>query len=134
MRYDHHGEMILLVLLVTGLFSSLAGCLGPPNAGFLEGYVTIGPICPVEQVNVTCTVPASAYEARKILIATEEAQVVDIVDIDSHGFYHVALSADTYNVDINHVGMDTSPDLPTAVTIIAGQTTVLNITIDTGIR
>jgi hypothetical protein len=125
---------IVLVLVVAGAFAGIAGCLGPPDAGYLEGFVTIGPICPVERENVTCPVPPSAYEARKILVSTEEAQVVTIVDINSDGFYRVALAPDTYNVDINYVGMDHSPDLPTAVTIIAGQTTVLNISIDTGIR
>jgi hypothetical protein len=125
---------ILLLLVITGVFSGLSGCLGPPNAGYLEGYVTIGPICPVEQINVTCPVPPAAYDARKVVVSTEEAEVVNVVDIDNTGFYHVALAPDTYIVDINHVGMDHSMDVPTAVTIIEGRTTVLNISIDTGIR
>jgi hypothetical protein len=127
-------KRILIALVLAGLIAGCAGCLGPSNAGYLEGYVTIGPICPVQQENVTCPVPASAYEARKIVISTEEAQVVTLVDIDSEGFYRVALAPDTYIVDINHIGMDHSADVPTAVTILEGQTTVLNISIDTGIR
>jgi hypothetical protein len=125
---------IVLVLVIAGVLAGFAGCLGPANEGYLEGFVTIGPICPVEQVNVTCPVPPSAYEARKIVISTVEAQVITLVDLDSNGFYHVALAPDTYTVDINHVGMDHSPDVPTAVTIIEGKITVLNISIDTGIR
>jgi hypothetical protein len=125
---------IVLALIVLGMCAGFGGCLGPENAGYLEGYVTIGPICPVEQINVTCTVPPSAYEARKIVISTEEAGTVDVVDINNDGFYRTALSPGTYNVDINHAGMDHSPDLPTAVTILKGQTVVLNISIDTGIR
>jgi hypothetical protein len=127
-------KITVLAMVIVGVLAGLAGCLGPQNAGFLEGFVTIGPICPVEQINVTCPVPPSAYEARKIVLSTEEAQVVTIVDIDSTGFYHTSLAPDTYIVDINHIGMDHSTDVPTAVTIIAGQTTVLNISIDTGIR
>ncbi|MDD1679830.1 MAG: hypothetical protein LUO93_11690 [Methanomicrobiales archaeon] len=125
---------IVLLLLMAGVLAGAAGCLGPQNAGYLEGHVIIGPICPVEQINVTCPVPPSVYEARKIVVSTEGAQVVTIVDIDSTGFYRTALAPDTYIVDINHIGIDHSTDVPIAVTIIAGQTTVLNISIDTGIR
>jgi hypothetical protein len=125
---------VMLLLVVTGVMVSFTGCLGPPNAGYLEGFVTIGPICPVERENVTCPVPPGVYEARKIVISTERAEVVALVDIDSKGFYQVALAPDTYIVDINHVGMDHSTDVPVAVTIVEGRTTVLNISIDTGIR
>jgi hypothetical protein len=125
---------VILVLMIAGAVASISGCLGPPNEGYLEGHVTIGPICPVEKVNVTCPVPPASYEARKIVVSTEEAQVVILVDIDSNGFYRVALAPDTYIVDINHVGVDHSQDVPIAVTIIEGRTTVLNISIDTGIR
>ncbi len=127
----HH---IVLMLVIAGMLAGVAGCLGPANPGYREGFVSIGPICPVEQVNVTCPVPPSAYEARKIVVSTEEAQVVTLVDINSDGFYRVALAPDTYIVDINHVGIDRSADVPTTITILTGQTTVLNISIDTGIR
>jgi hypothetical protein len=40
----------------------------------------------------------------------------------------------TYRVELQHRGMDSSKDLPQTVTISAGQTTRLEISIDTSIR
>ena len=40
----------------------------------------------------------------------------------------------TYRVELQHRGIDSSKDLPQTVTISTGQTTRLDISIDTGIR
>jgi hypothetical protein len=122
------------ILVLAGLLAVLGGCLQSPPAGYLEGDVTLGPICPVEQENVTCPVPPEAYAMRKIVVSRENSGEVAVVDIDSKGWYRVSLSPGSYQVDINYVGIDHSDDVPTRVIIIAGQTTVLNISIDTGIR
>ena len=48
--------------------------------------------------------------------------------------YSVALSPGSYRVELNRRGIDFSRDLPRVVTITAGQTTRLDVSIDTGIR
>jgi hypothetical protein len=116
------------------LLAGLAGCLGPQDAGYLEGQVTIGPICPVERPGEVCEPTPETYEARKIVILDQAGNQVELVDINATGYYQVSLSPGTYTVDINHAGIDHSPDVPAAVTILAGQTMVLDISIDTGIR
>ena len=56
------------------------------------------------------------------------------IDIDSTGRYVAYLKPGTYIVDINHIGMDASDDIPKQVEIQSGITIRLDIDIDTGIR
>jgi hypothetical protein len=103
--------------------------------GTLSGVVTIGPNCPVESLTNPCPTPPSAYAARKVQVwnATHE-QLLHTVDIDNGGFYSINLGPATYVVDLKRSGIDRSPDVPATVVIKDGQTTKLNINIDTGIR
>jgi hypothetical protein len=48
--------------------------------------------------------------------------------------YKVALPAGSYRVELDRTGIDRAQDLPRTVVISAGQTTRLDITIDTGMR
>ena len=103
--------------------------------GTLRGNVTIGPITPVERPGEKPTVPPEAYEARKIMVYDKNMdKLIAQVDIDSNGYYEVGLEAGIYTVDINHIGMDRSSDVPKEIEIGAGRTIELNIDIDTGIR
>ena len=52
----------------------------------------------------------------------------------SEGNYRVTLAAGTYLVDINHMGIDVAKELPKTVEIVGGETTRLDVDIDTGIR
>jgi hypothetical protein len=103
------------------------GCSSPTEvvddqvAGSLEGKVSIGPICPVEQEGHPCPPSPEAFAARKILVFdARRSRLVETVSIDSQGLYHVSLKPNQYLVDINRVGIDS--------------TTRLDISIDTGIR
>ncbi|UCD10220.1 MAG: hypothetical protein JSU79_06170 [Dehalococcoidales bacterium] len=103
--------------------------------GILHGKVKIGPIVPVEQEGVTHEVPCEVYEARKIMIYKQNGtDLVKEVDIDCDGRYRVELMPGFYVVDINHLGIDTSSDVPSEVEITSQLTTRLDIDIDTGIR
>jgi len=103
--------------------------------GTLRGNVTIGPITPVERPGEKPTVPPEAYEARKIMVYDKNMdKLIAQVDINSNGYYEVGLKAGIYTVDINHIGMDRSSDVPKEIEIGAGKTIELNIDIDTGIR
>jgi hypothetical protein len=48
--------------------------------------------------------------------------------------YRVALPPGSYRVELDRRGIDFSKDLPRVVTITAGQTTRLDVNVDTGIR
>ena len=101
--------------------------------GYLEGHVTIGPICPVEREGVPCPVPPEAYAAREIFIYQGHG-IVARVQISSSGNYWVALRPGQYTVNINKVGMDRSQEVPREIDVRLGETIRLNIEIDTGIR
>ena len=110
-------------------------CSAPEEPGILQGHVTIGPIQPVVRPGETVEVPCEVYEARKIMVYdTSGKKLVRQVDIDCDGTYTVELSPGTYVVDINRTGIDSSSDVPKAVEINSGLTTMLDIDIDTGIR
>jgi hypothetical protein len=120
--------VVLTVMLVPGLYP--AG-----GTGILEGNVTIGPLCPVEPCHVSPDVLARAYEARKIIVTPLDRPGGSItVPIGPTGHYEETLAAGTYRVDINHTGIDRSPQVPATVVVHAGERVQLDISIDTGIR
>lgn len=63
-------------------------------------------------------------------------QTVDLKQIgqSDKASFSVQLNPGSYVIDINRIGIDNSKDLPTTVHIQPGQTVVLDIDIDTGIR
>jgi hypothetical protein len=124
----------LVVLAAALVLAALAGC-GPKGTGTLAGTVTIGPLSPVQSENMTTEVPCSVYEARSIVVFSENGQKkLHDVSIDCEGHYEIQLAAGTYTVDINHAGIDRADGLPTKVKITGGTTTTLDVDIDTGIR
>jgi hypothetical protein len=124
----------LLAFLVVTLAAS--GCPGearPP--GVLEGTVTIGPLTPVEVPGEKPPVPPEVYAARKIMIYDEHGmKFITSASIRNDGTYRMELPPGWYTVDINRIGIDSSPDVPAQVEIVSGQTLRLDIDIDTGIR
>jgi hypothetical protein len=48
--------------------------------------------------------------------------------------YSVALPPGNYRIELDRHGIENSKDLPRTVTVVAGHTTQLDVTIDTGIR
>jgi heat shock protein HslJ len=105
------------------------------DSGVLQGLVTIGPITPVEKPGEEPTVPPEVYEARKVMVYNENgSKLVDVVDLGGEGSYGVELRPGIYTIDINHLGVDRSSDVPKKVEIRRGETVELNIDIDTGIR
>jgi len=125
----------MLALAVT--LAAGGGCVaGPVNLiGTLPGQVTIGPLCPVERPDQPCTPTPEAYAARKVLVLTADgATRIATASLNQTGYYRVELEPGTYVVDINHVGIDRSPDMPRTITLAAGETVTLEIDIDTGIR
>ncbi len=132
-------NLILLVLLVFGVL--LGGCVGrSTELGTLEGTVKIGPIWPAERPGENRLVPPEVFAARKVVVydkagnkVIREAEINQI-DEGQAGYYQVELSPGVYTVDINHLGIDHSHDVPRLVEVVSGAIVKLDIDIDTGIR
>lgn len=126
---------VTLLLVALALVLAAAGCAGTTETGVLEGVVTIGPIEPVERPGATPTIPPEVYEARKVLVYNEAgSRLIKTVDLGPDGRYRVELAPGTYTVDINHLGVDSSGDVPLKIEIKSGETVRVDIDIDTGIR
>src|SRR5688500_4908128 len=57
------------------------------GTGYLQGKVTIGPICPVEVEGDPCLPDPSLYTTHKLIILTDHGGVVKEVDMDGNGNY-----------------------------------------------
>lgn len=105
--------------------------------GTLNGKITLGPICPVEDATHPCKPTAEMYAARKIAVYTAEAKtLLKIITPDASGNFSVPLTAGMYYVDLEGQmgGIGSVSGLPQTVTIVDGRTVHLDINIDTGIR
>ena len=130
--------ILILTVIFLGLF--ITSCSGTPEKGLLQGNVLIGPITPVEQPGQEITLRCDVYAIRKIMIYDKSGEkLIQQVDIDCDEEeqitrYRVELEPGTYIVDVNHIGIDYSDDVPKQVEIKPGVTFKLDIEIDTGIR
>jgi len=108
---------------------------GPP-VGYLEGQVSIGPLQPVERVGVPPPTPSPAVCTARGLVVYDVNTGAEAARFplgpDCH--YQVALPPGAYRVELDRRGIDFSKDLPRVVQITAGQSTRLDLSIDTGIR
>lgn len=104
--------------------------------GYLEGRASIGPLQPVERVGVPALTPSPAACTARGLVVFDVQTGAEATrfDLAPDCTYRVPLSPGTYRVEVQRRGIDRSKDLPQTVTISAGQTTRLDISIDTGIR
>ena len=103
--------------------------------GFLEGRLTIGPICPVEPCNISDDQKKQVYEIRKIQIFTSDGKtlVKELIADYKTEMYRVELPEGKYTVNVTNAGI---PGVFTSkeVTVEPNNTTTLDINIDTGIR
>jgi putative hemolysin len=110
-------------------------CPGEDTTGYLEGKISIGPICPVERYpeDPNCLPSKATFDAWKVAVFKDGNKVAEL-EPDEQGNYNLALDAGRYKLDfIEHRGIG-STALPLDITIRAAGTTTLNIDIDTGIR
>ena len=104
--------------------------------GFLEGKVTIGPLCPVETVppDPACQPSQDTYDAWPIVIWTADKKTkIATIDPELDGNYFADLPKGSYLIDLDKQHrFDKS--LPALINIEPNETSLLNIDIDTGIR
>lgn len=126
-------------IFLTGLFFILS-CdkQGNQLIGFLEGKISIGPICPVERVppDPACLPTAETYKAYPVSVWTSNGKrKVAQINPSLDGTFTTELATGNYLVILengqNRIG---SSNLPLEISIVPTDTTILNINIDTGIR
>lgn len=140
----------ILILLIPGLILSFA-CSTDTNStsletGFLQGTITIGPLCPVEPCNLPPEQIAEIYEARKVIVY-EKSSLSKIAEIQltADGEYSVSLNAGQYIIDVSDANGNALPldlsqrpqfgnAIPQETEIFSDQTTISDFDIDTGIR
>ena len=108
------------------------------ETGVLEGVISIGPICPVEKIppDPGCLPTAETFKAYPVSVWTANGNIkIAPVNPSLDGSFIIELAAGNYLVllekEKNNIG---GSNLPVGVTVISEKTTLLNITIDTGIR
>lgn len=136
-------KIILIIILIAivwiggyFLMKYIRPTLATPQNGFLQGKITIGPLCPVERIppDERCQPTAETYAAWPIAVYSlnQEIKISDIKP-DVAGFYKVELPAGTYIVNFERQ-TPFARSLPETVIIKEGETTIFDIDIDTGIR
>lgn len=124
--------VFLLILYVSGC------TMLPEENGYLEGVITIGPICPVEKIppDPACLPSADTYKAYPVSVFTSDGkrkitQLNPLLD----GTFSSKLPPGNYLIVLetakNSIGRS---NLPVSVSISSRGKTLLNIDIDTGIR
>jgi hypothetical protein len=131
--------IIIGIFFITG-FLLISGCNKKITyeAGFLEGIISIGPICPVvtDPPVSECLPTAETYKAYPVSVWTSDgksriAQIYPALD----GSFRIELNPGKYLVILENgqirIG---SSNLPASITITSNNKTALDINIDTGIR
>jgi hypothetical protein len=103
------------------------------QTGVIEGKVTIRPFTPVEPSSGP-TVPPGTYSSRSIILKPWLGKTM-YVPLDEDGVFHAEVKAGSYQVTLSDcVFLGCASSLPRTVVVKPGETTILHIDIDTGIR
>jgi hypothetical protein len=122
--------LALLLVLVTAFALIYSPRIG---MGTIEGTVSIGPWTPVQPVGGSHP-PPEVYASRRIILKSTTLPGVEI-PMNGTGYFKEEVRAGTYTLtmtDCTFLGC--SRVFPMTVTVTQGQTTALQINIDTGIR
>jgi hypothetical protein len=118
----------------------LPGCTktSDEQPGFLEGVISIGPICPVERIppEPACQPTAETYKAYPVSVFSSDGTKKIIgLSPSLDGSYSCELAPGSYIVKLEKTQNGAGgSNLPVQVTITSRENTFLNISIDTGIR
>lgn len=105
------------------------------SSGTLQGTMTIGPICPVEQIGHPCLPTPEMFAAHKVYVyVSNKTTLISTLTPDVQGKFSAVLGVGDYYVDVTHQSVGAIRGVPVTTHINANQTTTLSIDIDTGIR
>ncbi len=106
--------------------------------GVLTGQVTVDGTCggPESASSTPCVPPPDEVRSRVVVVyaSTVLKREVARANLTPFGEYRFELPPGQYTVDIAKNGLDFSKALPATVTVDSNKTTLLNFTIDTGMR
>jgi hypothetical protein len=109
------------------------------GSGVLKGKITIGPLCPVERIppDPACLPTQDTYKnwATAVWTLNKKTKLATL-NPNLDGNYQLEIPAGNYLIDFEFIhpsGVGGS-NLPAAVYIAGKDTTVFNVSIDTGIR
>jgi hypothetical protein len=109
-----------------------------PDKGFLEGTISIGPICPVEKIppDPACLPTAETYKAYPVYVFSADGKNKILqLQPSLEGIFSSELPPGNYLIVLekaqNIIG---GSNLPAEVSITSQDKTLFNINIDTGIR
>ena len=126
----------------TGPNCDFAACPTPtpspsatPDTATIEGKVTVGPICPAEKLNSPCPVPPTAYTSRQIILYAADGKTeLKRMNFNPDGTYQFEVQPGTYVLNTPQQKIGGAKDLPKTITVISGETSEYDFSIDTGIR
>jgi hypothetical protein len=105
------------------------------GTGILQGTVTIGPICPVEQIGHPCLPTPEMYASHQVLVYnSDRTKIITSLIPNSQGGFSTTLPVGNYLIDVQHQSVGFVGGVPSLVNIMSNQTVTLTISIDTGIR
>lgn len=130
---EKYGLLLICVLVFTGCDKQKE-----QNGGFLEGIISIGPICPVETVppEPGCRPTAATYKAYPVGVWTTDLKTrIAIINPSLDGSFSMEMVPGNYLV-VLETGENSiaKSNLPLGVTILPANKTTIKINIDTGIR
>jgi hypothetical protein len=132
-------KMIFSFIFLTGLIL-MSACDKEKglNPGWLEGTISIGPICPVEKIppDPACMPTAETYKAYPVSVYTSDGKVkITQLNPSLDGTFSTELQPGNYQVVLQTANKNIGgSNLPSEVSIVSHEKTMLSISIDTGIR
>ena len=87
--------LLLPLLAAFALIAAQCGGNGKPLTSGIEGLVTIGPMCPVEQIDTPC--PDQPYQAT-IVVKDHRGVEVERIESGEDGTFSVALAPSEYTL------------------------------------
>jgi hypothetical protein len=136
-KFNYHSKPgIIFLVCFLFIFSGCDKNIQEP--GFLEGKISIGPICPVEHdpPDPACLPTAETYKAYPVGIFSPDGNhKITQINPALDGMYSLKLDPGNYLI-ILETGQKKigGSNLPIKVKIFSQNKTTLNIDIDTGIR
>ena len=138
MKKYTYAEVVVIIILTGSIFFS--GCDKKKNfeKGFLEGTISIGPICPVEKIPPApaCLPTAETYKAYPVYVFTADGKNKILqLQPSPEGIFSSELPPCNYLIVLEKAQITIgASNLPAEVSITSQDKTLFDINIDTGIR
>lgn len=106
------------------------------SSGILNGFVTIGPVCPKDNsAGFSCVPTAEMYASAQVFIyKMDKTTLVKTIIPGSKGEFSISLPVGEYFVDMIHQKMGGTTGVPTVIKISPSSPLTLRLHVDTGLR